>query len=172
MTDNLKMPEQEAYETIKIIKDEIKTLTNKIKAEWEHYEPLLSHIAKRDQKLQNNLTGEEFLNYMEIWEEQKKAIQKEFESSNKYSELFDRLSNYKQKKEMNEEILLSIYLERYKNWEDFLLFDLDKDDFMKRKLMKIKYTVKNVGKYDDESKYISDAEYSEYESKYRKKLED
>lgn len=73
---------------------------------------------------------------------------------------------------MNEDILLTIFLERYKNDEDFILYDLDKNNSMKRKIMSLKYGIKNVSKYDDLDKFVSEAEYTAYEAKFRKKLED
>lgn len=166
------MPEQAAYQTIKIIKEEIKSLKEKIEDAWNSYPQYINHVEKKLQKLQNQLTGEEFVAFMEIWDEQLKNIRKDFEASPTWAELIDKLSNYQTKKQMNEDILLTIFLERYKDDEDFILYDLDKNNSMKRKIMSLKYGIKNVSKYDDLDKFVSEAEYTAYEAKFRKKLED
>lgn len=75
------MPEQAAYQTIKIIKEEIKSLKEKIEDAWNSYPQYINHVEKKLQKLQNQLTGEEFVAFMEIWDEQLKNIRKDFEAS-------------------------------------------------------------------------------------------
>lgn len=161
--------EQSSYEAINMITEQIKDLRKRIATEFDAYEPRIAHYEKKNQKMQNNLTWEDFECFMKDWEEKLKEIKQQFQKEQKYSELFQQLENYKVKKEMHEEILLSIYLERLVNKEEFLIYEYNKQWLKARKILDLKFKIKSVSKFSDMKKIITDFEYEQYCQKYAPK---